>query len=139
MSPHPTRSQPDPGLWSLHPLSAATQPSDETLAKLINLAHAEFRAGHYSAVAAIARLIRQRAPDEPEPQRLLSLVAAWLPSDQPPPNTNAAEYYLSLGEAYHLLGDSEKARTNYQAALHEKPNLVEAHIALAAIRMPGDF
>ena len=111
-------------LWSLAP---AAPPANPTIAALVELAQKKFRAGHYAAVGAVSRLIREQAPDEKEPQRLLSLVAAWLPPQGPPQNS-PVEYYLALAEAYLLLGEVELATTNYQAALAIDPDLVQGHI-----------
>jgi hypothetical protein len=55
----------DRALWSLSP---PVRPCDPLIAALTDLAHREFRAGRYEACAAVARLARARAPDEPEPQ-----------------------------------------------------------------------
>jgi hypothetical protein len=95
----------DRTLWSLTPLS---RPSDSTIAGLVDLAHAEFKAGRYEAAAAVARLTRQRAPDEPEPQRLLALVGAWFPGEDPPENRRA-EVNAAMEEAYRLAGDGARA------------------------------
>jgi hypothetical protein len=43
------------------------------------------RAGRWSAAAAVARLTRERFPHEPEPQRMLTILAAWLPPHDAPP------------------------------------------------------
>jgi glycosyltransferase involved in cell wall biosynthesis len=91
----------DRALWSLAPTQ---RPADPTIAALVDLAHKEFRAGRYDAVAAIARLARARAPDEPEPQRLLSLVGGRQP-DGPPSLGQSAEYHRALAAAYRLLGE----------------------------------
>jgi tetratricopeptide (TPR) repeat protein len=118
-------------LWSLHPPVPAADP---TIAAVVKLAQEQFRLGRYPAAVSIARLIRERAPDEPEPQRLLSLVACGLDQGYP----MEGEYFLALGEAYQLLGDSERAASNYRKALTFDRNLVRAHQGLASLRMPGD-
>lgn len=121
----------DPQLWSLHPPIPAADP---TTAALIALAQEQFRLGRYPAAVSIARLIRERAPDEPEPQRLLSLVACGLDQGHP----MAGEYFLALGQAYQLLGERERAALHYRKALTFDRDLVAAHQGLAALRMPGD-
>jgi tetratricopeptide (TPR) repeat protein len=118
-------------LWSLHPPVPAADPK---IAALVRLAQEQFRLGRYPATVSIARLIRERAPDEPEPQRLLSLVATGLDQGHP----MEGEYFLALGEAYRLLGESEHAAFNYRKALTFDRNLVGAHQGLATLRMPGD-
>jgi hypothetical protein len=95
----------DPGLWS--PKSAA-QPADPTIAAVVDLARNEFLAHRYQSAAAVLRLVRERAPDEPEPQRLLSLIGSWLSVAGPSPELRA-QYYCVLGDAHRLLGDSALA------------------------------
>jgi Glycosyl transferase family 2/Methyltransferase domain len=121
----------NPQLWSL---VTPTRPADPLIAALVDLAHQEFRSGRYSAAASIARLIRSRAPNEREPQRLLSLIGYQLDQGYP----LRAEYYISLGEAYRILGEKERAEINYRAALKLGHDLPEAHVGLSKLRMPGD-
>jgi glycosyltransferase involved in cell wall biosynthesis len=123
------------GVWSNLPLSPPTNPA---LAPLIELAHAELRAGNDAAAAAVARVIRAHAPDEAEPQRLLSLTAGSLSADHPPEHLRVA-HHVALGDAHRLLGENEAAATHYRAALSLEANLVRAHVGLATMRMPGDF
>jgi hypothetical protein len=88
----------DRDLWALAP---PIKPTNPTISALIDLAHQEFRADRWTAAAAVARLARQLAPDEPEPQRLLSMLASWLPPHNIPPDwlKERETYYLALGEA----------------------------------------
>lgn len=123
----------DRELWSLAP---SALPTDPMIAALVALAQNEFRAHRYESAAAVSRLVRERAPDEPEPQRLLSLIGAWLPIDGPPPD-RGAEYHCGLGKAYHLLGESEAAAVNYRQALTLDSNLEQAHLGLAELQMAG--
>jgi hypothetical protein len=125
----------DRSLWSLTPIS---RPSDPIIAGLVDLAHAEFRAGRYEAAAAVARLARQRAPDEPEPQRLLAQSGVWLPMDTPPADRRA-EVHVALGDAYRVLGKVERSKSEYHAGLTFEANLARAHIGLSMLRMPGPF
>jgi tetratricopeptide (TPR) repeat protein len=120
----------DPQLWSPHPPVPAADP---TIAAVIELAQEQFRLGRYPAAVSIARLIRERAPDEPEPQRLLSLVACGLDQGHP----MEGDYFLALGEAHRLLGDSERAALNYRKALTFDRNLITAHQGLATLGVPG--
>ena len=126
----------DRDLWALAP---PIKPTNPTISALIDLAHQEFRADRWTAAAAVARLARQLAPDEPEPQRLLSMLASWLPPHNIPPDwlKERETYYLALGEANRLIGDADKARSFYRTALAAKPDLPQAHIGLAMLRMPG--
>ena len=126
----------DRELWSLAPTIPGSTP---VTAALIELAHKEMRAGRWSAAAAVARLTRERFPHEPEPQRMLTVLAAWLPPHDAPPFwlKDPETYYLALGEAYRLLGEPDQAAANYRAALKAEPDLPDAHIALASLRMPG--
>jgi Glycosyl transferase family 2 len=118
----------DQQLWSPKPPEL---PSDPTLAAVVDLAHQEFRSGRYGATVGISRLIRSRAPDEPEPQRLLSLTALEAKPSGP-------DYYLALAEAYRLLGEPDAAADNYRTALTFNRDLSQAHLGLAALSMPGD-
>jgi len=122
----------DQRLWAA---TAPTRPADPTIAAVIDLAQREFGRGRFAATASIARLIRGRAPSEWEPQRLLSLTAPALELGQP----LAAEYFLAMGEAHRLLGENEAAATQYRKALTLNGSLVEAHVGLSHLRMPGDF
>jgi hypothetical protein len=91
----------DRSLWSLSPTK---RPHDPIVEALVDLAHGEFRAGRFEAAAAVARLARQRAPDEPEPQRLLALVGPSLPHGHPPENRRA-EVDGALAAAKRLLAE----------------------------------
>lgn len=102
----------DRDLWSLTPIK---RPSDPTIATLVDLAHDEFRAGRHAAAAALARLIRKLAPDEPEPQRLLSLVSGAQRRGDPPPDD--AGYHLTLSRAYRILGDKARAKVEHDLAI----------------------
>jgi Glycosyl transferase family 2 len=102
----------DRELWSLAPIS---RPQNATVAALVDLAHAEFRAGRFIATAAVARLARQRAPDEPEPQRLLALVGVWLQGENPP-RGQRAELDAALAEAERLLDDVGSRRKQWGGA-----------------------
>jgi len=99
----------DRELWSLRP---AAQPADPTIAALVDLARNEFRAHQYESAAAVSRLVRERAPDELEPQRLLSLIGSWLSLNGPPPERRA-HYHSVLGEAYRLLGERAALASKY--------------------------
>lgn len=122
----------DRNLWAITPPVPAT---DQVIAALIDLAHMEFYAGHYPAVLSLANLIRAQAPEEPEPQRLLSLVACSLDHAHPV----QGDYFLALGDAYRILGNGELAASNYRKALTFDRDLVRAHVGLATLRFPGDF
>jgi hypothetical protein len=105
-------------------------------ASLVKLAHDEFRQGRQDSTAAVSRLVRTLAPDEPEPQRLLSLVSSSLrghavAADHP------AHVHVALGDAYRLMGDTDAAIAAYETALALDGTLVRAHLGLASARMPG--
>jgi glycosyltransferase involved in cell wall biosynthesis len=120
-------------LWTRAPVRSA----DETIARLFDLAGNEFRQGRFEAACAVARLINQRWPDEPGPQRLLSLVGPWLPAEGPP-HAPGAHYHLALAEVHRVLGEHETAALEYLTALTFNPNLVQVHRGLAMLRLPGD-
>ena len=123
----------DRELWALSP---PEEPANPTIAALVNLAHNEFREHRYELAAAICRLVRERAPDEPEPQRLLSLIGSWLSLDGPPVDRRA-RYHCVLAEAYQVLGENETAALNYRTALTFDPDLPQAHDGLARLTMEG--
>jgi hypothetical protein len=130
----PLGSSFDRSLWSITPIE---RPADPGVAALVDLAHGEFRAGRFEAAAAVARLARNRAPDEMEPQRLLAHAGPWLRA-RVPPDDRRAEFHLALGEAHRMLDDAEKAAAEYRAALAFDGNLVQAYRGLSSLRMPGD-
>ncbi|MFI5023178.1 MAG: glycosyltransferase [Alphaproteobacteria bacterium] len=124
----------DRGLWSI---ARVTQPVDPIVAQLVDLAQNEFRAGRYESAAGVASLIRDRAPDEAEAQRLLSLTAAWLPWNGAP-RPWRADYHMAMAMAHRLFGENDLAASHYRAALSLDGKLGDAHNGLAAVRMPGD-
>ncbi len=123
-------------LWTPMPPIPA-RPADPTIAGLIGLAENEFRQGHLEASCAVARLIRKRVPDDIVPQRMLSLVTFSLTPEGPAPRERPC-YHLALAEAHSMLGENEAAASNYRAALTFNRDLRQAHLGLAALRMPGD-
>ena len=130
----PLGSSFDRSLWSITPIK---RPADPAIAALVDLAHSEFRAGRFEASAAVARLARSHAPDEIEPQRLLAHAGLWL-LGKTPPSDRRAEFHLALGEAYQVLGDGATSASEYRTALTFDGDLVQAHLGLAKLRLPGD-
>ena len=124
----------DRSLWSITPIE---RPADPNIASLVDLAHVEFRAGRFEASAAVARLARTHAPDEIEPQRLLAHAGTWL-QNRLPADDRRAEFHLALGDAYRVLGNEAKSAAEYRAALAFDDDLVQAHLGLSSLRMPGD-
>jgi hypothetical protein len=108
-----------------------------TVAELVALARNELAQGRIEASCGVARLIHQRAPEQHDALRLLSLVASSVPLNGPPA-ARRAEYHLALGEAYRILGEDRSATSHFRAALVDAPDLPQAHLALSALRMPGD-
>jgi hypothetical protein len=49
-----------------------------------------------------------------------------------------AAFFLERARADHTAGDVDAANENYLIALSFDPDLVEAHVGLATLRMPGD-
>jgi Glycosyl transferase family 2 len=125
----------DPSLWSLAP---SPRPADPTAGALLELAEGEFRARRFQAAAAVARMARRRAADEPAPQRLLAHAGAWLRGAGLPDREQGAAFHLARAKAHGLLGDAEAARSEYEAALTFDPDSAEAHIGLSVLRMPGE-
>jgi tetratricopeptide (TPR) repeat protein len=110
------------------------KPKDPVIAALVDLAEQELVDGRYATAAYIARLGCIRAPDEPDPQRLLSLTASAQDQDNP----QSSEFFYAIGEAHRLLGENEIAASNYRKALTLNQDFALAHIGLARLRMPGD-
>jgi Glycosyl transferase family 2/Methyltransferase domain len=125
----------DRALWSPTPWP---RPSDATADALLALAEDEFRARRFVAAAAVARMARARAPDEPGPQRLLAKTGPWLRGPGVPPDDQKPSFHLARAKAYRLLGDLQTAKVEYCKALTFDTDLVEAHIGLSELRMPGD-
>jgi len=123
----------DRELWSL---SEVVRPAEPTIARVVDLAHREFRAGNFEASTALARLARARAPAEPEPQRLLSFASRFLMERQPLPQFQP-RLHLALGEAHAILGEDRLAEKEFRSALVWDPNATEAHFGLSQLRMPG--
>jgi hypothetical protein len=115
---------------------ATPQAEDPKIASLVDLARHEFASARYSAAAHIARLTRSIAPDEPEPQRLLSLIASSAVLDDELPSP---EFHHAMGEAYRLLGRNETAQLHYRKALALNRDFAPAHIGLADVRLPGEY
>lgn len=109
----------------------------EPIARVVEVGRAAFRAGQFEASCAVARLVAERAPEEPGLRHVLALVAPTLTSDGPPPE-RGAEYYLALGDAHATLGETEAAATHYRLALTFTPDVPLAHVALSRLRMPGE-
>jgi len=124
----------DEELWMTRP---ARFP-DETTARLVDLARAEFRNGRFEASCAVARLIHARVPHGSGIEATLALVAPTIALPEDPPESERADYHLALAEAHQRLGEVEPATMNYRAALTFNSDLPLAHLGLATLRMPGD-
>ena len=124
----------DRTLWKLSP---SPMPVDPTVAALVGLAENEFRARRLEAAAAVARIARARAPDEPAPQHLLVHAGASLRSELPP-DDRRAHFHLARARAYRLIGDNAAAAAEFHAVLGFDPDEVQAHVGLAELKLPGD-
>jgi hypothetical protein len=125
----------DQTLWSLAP---SPRPANSTVASLVDLAESEFRAHRFEASAAVARMARRHAPDEPAPQRLLVTAGAWLRGPGVPADNRRAGFHLARAKAYRLLGDDATATSEFRTALTFDADLVQAHIGLSELQMPGE-
>jgi glycosyltransferase involved in cell wall biosynthesis len=135
----PARGEPlgpsfDRELWQT---TRAPRPSDPIGAALVDLAESEFRSRRFQAAAAVARMARNRAPDEPAPQHLLAIAGAWLRDAGEPPDDKRAGFHLARAKAYHLLDDTAVAETEFRAALDWDADLAEASSGLAELRSRG--
>jgi glycosyltransferase involved in cell wall biosynthesis len=125
----------DRSLWLTTP---SPRPADPVCAALVDLAEGEFRARRFQAAAAVARIARAHAPDEPAPQRLLTIAGAWLRDAGEPTDDQRAGFHLARAKAYRLLADTTAAAAEYRAALAADAGLAEAASALAELRPPKD-
>lgn len=114
------------------PDGAVAPSSDATTNALTHLMHDEFRAGRYDSVAYIARMARERAPQEPEPLRLLRILAPYHDQRGVDLTARDARFHLAIGKAHGLLGQWDAAAQAFRAALAVDPSLTEARAALAA-------
>src|SRR5262249_13215814 len=114
------------------------RPAHKRVAELIDLLHTELLHHRFEAACELARLIREHAPEEPEPKRLLSLLAGYTVPGDILPTKQRAESYVALGDAYRVLGNTEMAAMNFERALVVNPNVPRAQLGLAAVKMPGD-
>src|SRR3984957_17965365 len=121
----------DRELWQT---TRAPHPSDPICAALVDLAESEFRSRRFQAAAAVARMARNRAPDEPAPQHLLAVAGAWLRDAGEPPDDKRAGFHLARAKAYPLLDDETGAATEFRAALGWNADLAEAKSGLAELR-----
>ena len=122
----------DQQMWSAQSIAP---PKDPVAAALVKVAQQQFRLRRHFSSVIICRMIRVRFPDEPEPQRLLSLMACRLNQGK----RVDADHFTVLGDVHRLLGEKEKAASNYREALKLNRDQVQAHIGLATLRMSGDF
>src|SRR5580658_5382745 len=134
----PVRGQPlgpafDRGLWLIAP---SPRPTEPVCAALVELAESEFRNRRFPAAAAVARMARAHAPDEPAPQRLLAVAGAWLRDAGEPPDDQRAAFHAARGKAYALLGDAAAAAPEFRAALACDADHGEAKNALARLGPP---
>jgi len=128
----------DRELWTLSP---TPDPDDPTIAALVDLARTELRGRQFSAAAAVARLARTLAPDEPSIQAIIQATCPWL-SGAGDPNSfgpiRRTYYYVALGRAYAILGRVDEALASYEAALLINDDLPHVCAEMARLRMPGD-
>ncbi len=120
----------DRSLWLATP---SPRPVDQVCAALVDLAEDEFRARRFQAAAAVARMARAHAPDEPAPQRLLAIAGAWLRDAGEPTDDQRAGFHLARAKAYRLLADAAAAAVEYRAALAADAALAEAKNGLAEL------
>jgi glycosyltransferase involved in cell wall biosynthesis len=124
----------DRDLWQA---TQSPRPSEPICAALVDLAESEFRSRRFQAAAAVARMARNRAPDEPAPQHLLAIAGAWLRDAGEPPDDKRAGFHLARAKAYRLLDDLTAAEAEIRAALDWDADLEEAKSGLAELRSRG--
>ena len=127
----------DRDLWTVSPTQ---DPQDPKIAALVEIARDELRARQFSAAAAVARVARKLAPDEPAVQAVIQTAAPWL-SGAGDPNElgpiRRTHYFRALGRAYAILGRTDEALANYEAARQVNDDLSEIYVEMAQLRMPG--
>jgi hypothetical protein len=117
------------------------RPSDPVAAALLELVEGEIGARRFEAAAAAARIARSYAPDEVSIQRSLSVACAWLrgPADiDDIRHLRRGRFFLAQARAHAILDRRGEAEAAFLTALQHEPDLVEAHLGLAYLRMPGD-
>jgi hypothetical protein len=130
----------DLSIWSDGP---TVRPTNPAIASLVDIAQAEYRAGNYPASAAVARLARERAPQEPEPARLAALAGPWLDVRikqlrlEEMDVERQASVHFALGKAYTALREPRTAEREFLAAIAKKPDFTEAYAYLSMLGMPG--
>jgi glycosyltransferase involved in cell wall biosynthesis len=124
----------DRELWQV---TQSPHPSDPICAALVDLAESEFRSRRFQAAAAVARMARNRAPEESAPQNLLAIAGAWLRDAGEPPDDKRSGVHLARAKAYRLLDDPRAAETEFRAALDWDAGLQEAKSGLAELRSRG--
>jgi hypothetical protein len=133
----PVRGQPlgpsfDRDLWLA---TTSPRPADQVCAALVDLAEDETRQRRFQAAAAVARMARRRAPDEPAPQRLLTIAGGWLRDAGEPEDDRRPGFHLARAKAYRLIGDTSAAAAEFRAALRWDADLAEAKRGLAALEL----
>jgi hypothetical protein len=133
----PVRGQPlgpsfDRDLWLA---MALPRPADQVCAALVDLAEDEIRQRRFQAAAAVARMARRRAPDEPAPQRLLTIAGGWLRDAGEPEDDQRPGFHLARAKAHRLIGDTSAAAAEFRAALRWDADLAEAKRGLAALEL----
>ena len=118
------------------PSPRLSRPLDPVCTALLELAQRELDAHRFEAAAEVARMACGRAPDEPEPRRLLDhAVQAGRASTALP----RQGIHLARGKAYRLLGDTSAAEAEFISTLaNGEDSAEEAHAGLAALRLPGE-
>ncbi len=120
--------------WTARPLLPAEDPVTEALIDLMLQKIAE---GQFTAAVAVARMARERAPHELEPQRVASLLASWIPFGQPT-QEHIVEFHIALGQANSIMGATSQARAHFEEALAHNHDLQVAHVGLSRLLLPGD-
>jgi hypothetical protein len=131
----PLGDQFDRGLWTL---AQPPAPADGRAAAVTDLAWSELSARRFANAAAIARIARRCAPDEPAPQQITAIAGPWLRGAGNPPPGAEASFFRALGDANRILGDAASAADAYARALAFDPDHVDAHLGLSHLRMPGE-
>jgi tetratricopeptide (TPR) repeat protein len=116
----------------------ASAPAKEALAALAEIATTEAQAGRLEAAASVAEIACSFAPDEGSAQRLLGSIPYGRTESNELTQQRRATVHLARAKAFRVIGDKEQAEAEFHAALASNGDLVDAHIGLSELRLPGD-
>jgi hypothetical protein len=82
--------------------------ADHLTTALLELMRAEYAAGRYDSVVAIARIARERIPTQPQVLRLLRLLAAHFDERTQNRRARSSHFHLAVAKAQALVDESRR-------------------------------